>query len=653
MFEWKDKYHWEFSSAGYTDPDRGPAITGAKMFRGGRFLNTVRETAQNGADAYDPDLPAGTPVRMVYEYLTVDRADLPHADRLSDVIDKGYEYISSIPNAKLDDVKAIKDACDRLLKNQDKIPVLRIGDYNTVGLKDDRFDKLLRMEGITNKNDEDSGGSFGFGKYAPFLLSAVNTILYATLTKDDEFLFQGRSLLATFKDNGQRMQGNSLFGYENVEEKTFNPVDNIEDVPSVFQRREYGTDLYVLCFERADDWMDQMAICALENFFYSIYSKKLEFEFKDGDKSLIITDNNLPALMSYFKDVYDEKYNNESSHLHFTAPAYWKVLNDPRTVTDIKENFRNKGEVKLHILMGEDIEGRSVLEMRSLGMKIREDSSFRRLPNFNGVLIATGAGKEEEGYEGNISKFLLQMESPAHNSWSLEDVVKKEILGEAELVLSDMHTWIREFVKKQLPPDDGTPIDAFGLSKILPDVTTQGNEQIEESAVFRFEPLPITPEVSKTPQKKRKKAELGSSHGDGPIPGPGPGPGPGPQPGPGPIPGPGPSPGPTPDPEKNKLVPIPLKSKTCPYNKSKERYKVSFVSTSDANPLLLQVNISGDDSSIFETSVTGAWKNAMKLRLKDGMIVIPDVKKNDKVTIEVALSDREGFALEVTGFVKK
>ena len=27
--------------------------------------------------------------------------------------------------------------------------------------------------------------------------------------------------VATFKDNGERMQGNSLFGYENVEEKHF------------------------------------------------------------------------------------------------------------------------------------------------------------------------------------------------------------------------------------------------------------------------------------------------------------------------------------------------------------------------------------------------------------------------------------------------
>ncbi len=37
MFSWQDKYHWIFSDAGPTIPDQGPAITGAKIFRGGHF----------------------------------------------------------------------------------------------------------------------------------------------------------------------------------------------------------------------------------------------------------------------------------------------------------------------------------------------------------------------------------------------------------------------------------------------------------------------------------------------------------------------------------------------------------------------------------------------------------------------------------------
>ena len=76
MFEWKNKYYWDFSEAGRSDMDTGPAVTGSKMFRGGKFKNVVRETAQNSADAKDPDLPIELPVIITYEYIEVERNDI-------------------------------------------------------------------------------------------------------------------------------------------------------------------------------------------------------------------------------------------------------------------------------------------------------------------------------------------------------------------------------------------------------------------------------------------------------------------------------------------------------------------------------------------------------------------------------------------------
>ena len=653
MFAWNEKYHWEFSPAGYTDPDCGPAITGAGIFRGGKYLNAVRECAQNGADAKAPDLPADVPVKMTFELLYIDKTDLPGVSRLADVIDKGYEYINSI-NAKVDDVESLKAASDRYLRRESVIPVLKISDYNTVGLKDDRFEKLLRMEGITNKKDQDSAGAFGYGKYAPFLLSTVNTILYATLTSDGKYLFQGRSLQATFVDGNVKMKGSSLYGYEDVDAHTFNPITDYNDVPDVFKRQECGTDLYVLCFEKCDDWIDQMVICALENFFYSVYSNRLEFEFSDSNTRIQITKSNLNELIERYRVIYEQKYSEVDGFTRFTAPVYWKVLNDQRKVVDIKSNFRNKGEVKLFILMGDDVEGRSVLEMRSLGMKIQEDpKEFRGLPPFNGILIATGAGKETADYGGNISKFLLKLEGPAHDSWVLDNVKIENIKGEAQKVIDELHSWIREVVKKQLPADDGSPVDAFGLSRILPDVTTQGEERIKEDAVFTFKPCPISPEVVREKKPSGKRTSSGRGQGDGPVPGPGPNHGPGPKPGPGPNPGLGPGPSPTPDPQKERVFPVMLKSKNSPYIANSKRYRVSVISEKDADPLLLQIKISGDDSSSFESVVTGAWYEGQKLPIYNGLIAVPHVKRNNKVICEVALTENEGCALEVTAYAKK
>lgn len=102
----------------------------------------------------------------------------------------------------------------------------------------------MNCEGITYKGNSDSGGSFGFGKYAPYLLFSINTILYASRTNRGKFLFQGRSLLSTFEEDGKRKEGTSLFGYVDGNESMLCPITEPEDVPEMFRRSESGTDLY-------------------------------------------------------------------------------------------------------------------------------------------------------------------------------------------------------------------------------------------------------------------------------------------------------------------------------------------------------------------------------------------------------------------------
>ena len=91
MFTWKEEYLWDFSDEGRSAPDKGPAITGSKMFRGGQYKNVIRETAQNSCDAKDTTLPEDVPVRMRFRYLTINREDIPGVDRLSHAIDLCYQ----------------------------------------------------------------------------------------------------------------------------------------------------------------------------------------------------------------------------------------------------------------------------------------------------------------------------------------------------------------------------------------------------------------------------------------------------------------------------------------------------------------------------------------------------------------------------------
>ena len=637
MFIWQDKYYWDFSDEGRSAPDKGPAITGTKMFRGGHFKNVIRETTQNGQDQKNPELPTEIPVRMTFEYLLLDREDIPGVDRLSSVIEKCYSYMKGKPKVKMDDIEILEKANQKYLKASTKVPVLKISDYKTKGLSSMNYESLMNNEGITYDGNEDRGGSFGFGKFAPYLLSPVNTVLYSSKTSDGKYLFQGRALLSTFEEDGDRKQGTSLFGYVSEDGRRILPIDNPQDVPAAFRRDEPGTDLYILGFDRSDDWKDQAVFSALENFFYAIWKDKLEIVIKEGNEQIEINSDTLDTVITEYEE--KAKRYEEYRCFEFTAPIFWRVLNDPRTVFVSDHDFRKKGEVLLYILMGEDVEGRFVLQMRNSGMKIRIVDNFKRLPPFNGVLIATGAGKETEDYKNNISKFLREMESPAHNSWELEDVKKPEIVGEAKKVIESLHTWIRSTVVDQMPKDDGTPIDAFGLNKILPDVTGSGDSKIEEAAVFNFVPLPVE---TKEGSKERPAREI-IVNGRG-------------------------KPDPDSDPDrkikhpnnhrnnhpKGKVVAkqIRLQKVRTPYLDEKKAYKVSFISPTDADDLLLKINVSGDDSTTFESSATSASSKGKRLQIKDGFIHVPNVKRNEKTALEIVIAESEECALEVKAYVK-
>ncbi len=647
MFSWQDKYHWIFSDAGPTIPDQGPAITGAKIFRGGHFKNVVRETIQNSLDAKDPKLPEDVPVRVVYELMYLERNDVPGSEDLSKVIDLCYEYISSLEDVKLDDIEVLREANDRLLKKE-RIPVLRISDYNTVGLNSKNYTSLMKNEGLTTKTDEDSAGSFGFGKFAPYLLSPVNAILYGSLTENKNFRFIGRAFFSTFRAEGKKKMGNTLFGELSPGLDETIPIKVADDVPAVFRRGENGTDLYILCFDRTEDWKEQTAISILENFFYAIWQNKLTVILKEGDQVIEFNHENIGDRIEEYDVVYHEKFESEEDSFKFTAPMFWNVIK--KSVPDgpiVFQDFRGKGEILLYLYMGDDIDGKACLRMRNSGMKIEITTRYDGLPSFNAVFVATGTGKKDKDYSGNISKFLRELESPAHDNWAIENITKPAIKHEADLVLKSIHKWIRDEVRKRVPKDDGTPIDIFGLNRILPNVVEEGNEQIEENAVFSFVPIPV--DSKEAGGKKKDKPIKKDVNGRGKKPDPNPKPRPEP-------------PEEDEEPKKRRnnhqrekivATPLSIKGIRTPFMPDKKCYRVSVIPEADASVMLLKIRISGDDSAMFDTEVIGAQSGSRRYTVKDGYIHIPSVKAETRYSCDVTLSDMGSYALEVRAYAKK
>lgn len=503
MFAWNSKYKLVFSDLGAADKV-GVNDVGIGVFKRKPYIGLTKEILQNSTDALDQNLPHGTPVKVRFELIHIDRDDIPDAQKLNSTIHKCYEYYSNGDDGEK--LKRIQDAAEKYLEHAGKIPVLKISDYNTIGLcgvreeKGSNWSGLVRERSATNKTSNDSG-AFGVGKFAPYTFSSLRTVFYSTKTVNNETAFQGKALLTTFKENGVLKQNIGLWA--DTESDNYDAVLSIEDIAPVFRREKYGTDIFVLGFEKENDWMEQSAISVIEYFFYSIYKGKLEVEIVENDRCIYINNDNLGETIEWFEE-YCEEHMNDDVSFQFTAPVYWNLLNNPNRKV-IKKPFvynrKSMGEYELYLLVGDDVAEKRVLEMRQAGMKIREDLKFRVPVNFTGIFIATGEGASSNDPKDNISSFLRKCENQAHDDWAADEYPEQKEL--AKSIINKIHNIILEAVKEEMPDFEKESVDAFGLSEYLPNEESDDGDK-EEKTFGDFRPLSFEIQSLKSGKHRRQ-----------------------------------------------------------------------------------------------------------------------------------------------------
>ena len=506
MFKWDDKYKFIFSDLGSSDRV-GVNNVGIGVFKKKPYIGLTKEILQNSTDAFNSNLPEGTPVKVRFELLHIDRDDIPDVEHLNDVIHKCAEYYSTGDDGEK--LKYYKEAAEKYLDHSGKVPVLKISDYNTKGLcgvrqeSGSNWSGLVREQGATNKSNDESG-AFGVGKFAPFTFSDLRTVFYSTKTINDEIAFQGKAILTTFKENDVRKHNIGLFA-DSTSGDNYDAVLVNDEIAPVFRRDEIGTDIFVLGFKKDDDWMEQSAISVIENFFYAIFKGKLEVEIVDGDKEIVIDQSKLGDNITFFKE-YCEKYMKDDVSFKFTAPSYWKMLNRPHKA--IKESFiyngKNMGEYELYLYVGEDATEKKVLEMRQAGMKIREDAGFRIQTNFTGIFIATGNGALTEDAKDNISSFLRKCENQAHDDWAADEYPEEK--AKARGIINQIHSIILDAVKEEMPKFDEESVGAFGMNKFL-NTDEEAEDKKEEKSFADFKPLSFEIKSLKT-GKHRRQADI-------------------------------------------------------------------------------------------------------------------------------------------------
>ena len=430
----KEQINWNFPGNN-NGQIFGIAEAGIETFKGHRIASLTRETIQNSLDA---QLDKSKPVKVKFQLSMITLEDVPG---IFDLIDA---FCLSKDTWK-DNKKCIDFFSNALETCQDsEIRLLRVSDFNTTGLtgskqeKDSCWLNLVKSSGVSNKTGT-AGGSFGIGKSAPFACSDLRTIFYSTLDKDGNTAYQGVSKLVSFKypDSDEFTQGTGYYG---------NAVDNspIFEVLNLdgFERKEPGTDIYIVGFLKKDTWKHEILKEAIDNYLVSIMNNTLEVIVDN----VLLNKETLPQLISKYKEDITFAYN------------YYNLLTGDIVKKITFTNFEGLGDIDLYIGIKKEYH-RKVLMTRSNGMKIFDQDRISGSIRFCGVCILK---------DPKVDAFFREMEHQDHTKWEEERHSNPKL---AKKVRTSLYRSIKDAVINLGKASITDKTDAIGASDFIPDIS--------------------------------------------------------------------------------------------------------------------------------------------------------------------------------------
>jgi hypothetical protein len=414
---------------------------GVETFAGSHLESLAREQGQNSMDARASG--AKGPVDVRYTLLQVPAPELPGSAALQVALKKIREFWSQ---TGLEDKKAQR-AADRALKmlGQKLVPVLRISDRNTTGLRGsdkemsgDWF-SLTKSSGVSLKG-EGKLGSFGIGKNVFWANSRLRMVYFSTHDTDDLWAFQGVAKWASHSlDKKTISRAVGFCGAENG----FAPIRGKKSIPKIFQPDGNGTDIYVAGFDGGEKWRSRLITAFAENFFVAFHNDLLRVRLEEHE----ISKANIGSLIETMGQIGRASVNLKN---------YYDALVLGEAKQFVKD-FERLGTVKLKLLV-RDGASKSIAMFRATGMLIFEKKHFRTPMQFAGVCIC-------DNQKGN--EFLRRLEPPSHNAWEPER--NDEDASGASAEIQNLYKWLRDCVNELSPAATAESLDVPELEKFLPD----------------------------------------------------------------------------------------------------------------------------------------------------------------------------------------
>lgn len=431
---------------GYTNND-------IEVFKGQELIdNLAREICQNSLDAHLED--SDEPVKVVFELKNISRKDYDVFSEYAECIAGCRRYWGDEIDAKLDRFLL---GAEKTLKD-DKIPVLIASDYNTKGLdgshshkKNSSWEALTGSDGVSVKTDENSAGSYGIGKNAPFACSSLSMVFYNTISENNESAFIGVARLATLLNrDGEETQRIGKYQKNDEKEKKWDPIYETDQnmFRDFFKRNERGTDVIIVGFTHAPNWIRNVTKAVLKNFFVAISEGRLVVELKEDHKQTII---NRDALSQLFSDFFEDNEMVSTSQLY-------KAFSVP----DLKKT-------------------EEILEPEDLEIYVKTDSSYKRtIANFRatGMLVGTYYRRIFQHYAAvvivrgiKLGELLKDTEPPRHNRWDYRQIEasngdKRKLARQCIRKIDEI---VLNILKSQFEVSTENIVDAAGVGEYLPD----------------------------------------------------------------------------------------------------------------------------------------------------------------------------------------
>lgn len=410
----------------------------------GDFNFLAREALQNIIDAANSttDLPA----RASFEIITISSNQLPEVKSLKKIFEACWRSVRNYQR----EAKFYIEALENLRYGREPIHLLKISDFNTRGMTykedDPECDYHVFMKRVgTSVKSSSEGGSWGLGKGAYFAASSFRMIFMSSIFDKNKYIFQGKLRLTSFidPDTSQMMQGNGSFGLFGQK-----PVTDPTLIPSMFKRKEQGTDIYIVGFDKKKNWEELITKSVLNNFWPAIYKGILQVEV-NGNK--IEKENLDEKIHNYYTlDKTDtEKDPNPLPYYHAYTDSNKKAF---------YEGLPTLKNVDLYVLEDNKFVNR-VACIRSTGMIIQKVSKL--------LTKKYAAVFECDNEVGNT--ILQRMENPTHTEWKSANDPNYYIEPPKDLIRAEKE--FNDFIKRNLKKITEMPDTNFlaikGLEKYL------------------------------------------------------------------------------------------------------------------------------------------------------------------------------------------